>query len=141
VRVDREEQDMHKWKSILGPLLLVIALGAAWPVLSAMRAGELGLAPALATCDGKSTYKYVATWTNSVKSPNFQVNTGNKCKLGGNICGVSNKVCYATCTPQGKCTAQMNGCQIGKGSPWIQVTATNGTLYQRKTAAAPSKCN
>lgn len=120
--------------------LLVIGLliaGSAWAV---MRAGNVGLTQGPATCDGpKHTYSYMAVWR-AGPGARFQVNSGNQCALGGTVCGVSTKGCSTSCAAKGVCTAKLNACVIGKGSPWVRVVSLDGSVYQQITAAPPGKC-
>ena len=120
---------------------LALCLGFAGLAGAAVPRVDLGLTQGTPSCDtAKATYKYVITWTARGTSRQYQVNSGNQCHLGGQVCGISNKACYATCSADGACRAEVNACQIGRGSPWIQVYATDYSGYQRITAPATSKC-
>jgi hypothetical protein len=100
---------------------------------------NLGLTQQLSICDGKATYGYAALW-NGAPGVRFQVNSGNQCKLAGAVCGISSRTCYSTCDANGQCSAQLSACQVGRGSPWVKVTAMDGTVFQQITAMAPSRC-
>lgn len=130
---------MKRWRWGLGALCLGLVLGGG-PAVAAVPRVDLGLAQSQSMCDGKATYKYVVMWTARGKSREYQLNSGNKCQLAGRVCGISTKSCYTQCSAGGDCRAEVVGCQIGRGAPWIQAYATDGSGYQRITAAAPGKC-
>ena len=131
---------MRIWKPTLALLLLSLALAA--PVIAKLVNANLGLTPSGTSCDGtKGTYTYTATWKTSPASRGFQVNTGNQCAIGASICGISTRSCEVMCTATGACSATLRACVIGKGAQWIQVTASDGTVYQKVAAAAPGKCS
>ncbi len=124
-------------RSALIGMLCLLAAGQAAAVL---RSANLGLSQGPATCDGpKGSYTYAATWR-AGPAAGFTVHTGNQCALGGRICGISTKDCAVRCSAQGSCSARLNACVIGKGSPWVKVVAQDGSVYQQITAAPPGKC-
>jgi hypothetical protein len=137
-----KESTMKTWKPKFALLLmLLLGLTLAAPAIAKLVSANLGLTPGGTTCDGpKGTYMYTATWKTSPTSRGFQVSTGNQCAIGGSICGISTQSCPVTCTATGACSAALRACVIGKGAQWIQVTATDGTVYQKVAAAAPGKC-
>lgn len=133
---------MKPWKAVASLLLLCLGVAMIVPANAKLVAANLGLKPVGTNCDGpKSTYMYTATWQTSPTSRGFQVSTGNQCAIGGTVCGISTKSCQVTCTAAGACSAELRVCAIGKGAQWVQVTATDGTVYQKVAAAAPGKCS
>ncbi|MCB1938300.1 MAG: hypothetical protein KDF24_13495 [Rhodocyclaceae bacterium] len=129
---------MKPWR--IGMLCLTVAMGVAGPVVAAVPRVNLGMTQSLSTCDGKGTYRYVVTWRAWGASRHYQINSGNQCHLAGQVCGISNKACYTQCSASGDCRAEVNACQAGRGSPWVQAYSTDGSGYQRITAMAPSRC-
>lgn len=131
---------MKHWRWGLGALCLGVALGGSGLATAAVPRVDLGMAQSQSICAGTAIYTYVVTWKARGKSREYQLNSGNKCQLAGRVCGISTKTCYTQCSAGGDCRAEVVGCQIGRGSPWIQAYATDGSGYQRITAPAPGKC-
>ncbi|HQU88800.1 hypothetical protein [Denitromonas sp.] len=131
---------MKHWRRGIGALCLGLSLVVSAPASAAVPRVDLGLAQSQSICDGKATYKYVVSWKARGGSREYQVNSGNKCQLAGRICGISSKTCYTQCSASGDCRAEVGACQVGRGAPWIQAYATDGSGYQRITALAPSRC-
>lgn len=133
---------MRVGKSILSLLLLCLGLALVLPASAKLVAANLGLKPVGTNCDGpKGTYMYTATWQTAPNSRGFQVSTGNQCAIGGTVCGISTRSCPVACSATGACNAQLRACTIGRGAQWVQVTASDGTVYQKVAAVAPGKCS
>ena len=93
-----------------------------------------------ADAKGAPGFTYTVTWSSPSTTPvKHYVNTGNKCKLGGNACGTSNQACEVGCA--GACSAKLDSCPFGIAS-WVQVgTADRGLISKRVAAPGPkSKC-
>ena len=127
------------YRTLLGVAFVAAALLATYGAAARLTKANLSLTQELSICDGKGTYGYVANW-HAARGAKFQVNSGNQCQLAGSVCGISSKTCYATCGVDGQCIAKLSACQVGRGSPWVKVTAMDGTVYQQITAVAPSRC-
>lgn len=131
---------MKRWRWGLGALCLGLVFGGG-PATAAVPRVDLGLVQSLSMCDGGvGTYKYVITWKARGTGGRYQINSGNQCRLAGQVCGISSKTCYAQCAAGGDCRAEVAACQIGRGSPWIQAYGMDGSGYQRITAPAPGRC-
>ncbi|MFV0663472.1 hypothetical protein [Denitromonas sp.] len=130
---------MKRWRWGLGALCLSLVLGGG-PAVAAVPRVDLGLTQSQSRCDGRATYKYVITWKARGTGRQYQINSGNQCRLAGQVCGISSKTCYAQCGAGGDCRAEVVGCLIGRGSPWIQAYGMDGSGYQRIAAPAPGKC-
>jgi hypothetical protein len=119
-------------------LAVVLAAGSAAAVY---RKADLGLTQQGATCDGKGTYGYTATWKGVTGATSHGINTGNQCTLNGAVCGISNQACYAAnCAAGATCSVTLKHCIAGKGAPWVGVTAAGAQLYQRISASGPGNC-
>lgn len=115
---------------IRASVFFVLAVTLLSPAFAAYRVTDLSLTNQLPQCDGASTYGYQISWQDRSRTKEYQINTGNQCWMGNTICGISNKECKAVCTA-GVCAAELQGCQYGRGSPWVQVTALQAPEYQR----------
>ncbi|MEP7301011.1 MAG: hypothetical protein ABI699_05735 [Caldimonas sp.] len=118
---------------LLGALLFA---GTAWAVLAR---ADLGLQHAGTSCDGKGSYRYTASWR-AQPNATFQVNSGNQCKVGGTVCGISTTGCTTRCSKSGVCKAEMQQCLVGRGGAWGRVMATDRSVYQQINAVPPGKC-
>lgn len=129
---------MTRCNWVLGVLLIGASLLFV-PVSAKQTKADLGLTQGPTICDGKQTYRYLATWKARPGSLSYQVATGNQCKFNGITCGISSKTCPVKCTADGGCSAQLTQCQIGHGSPWVRVGAIDYTVYQQIPAYAASE--
>ena len=131
---------MCRFAPVLFGLLLVCAgAGAA--------AAELQIAVGPRDCDkthtdakGRPAFTYAVTWPSGSATPDtFLVNTGNQCRLGQAVCGVSNDACRVVCA--GQCSATLVACPFGTAA-WVQVGNQARTLVSRRVSAAgpASKC-
>lgn len=131
---------MNRSKVLFGVIFICAVLAAGGPALAKLVVANLGLAEGPASCDGPGTFTYTATWNNPSKATSFAVQTGDQCKLGATVCGISSKSCVASCKPGGACSASMSKCLIGKGAAWVRVVSGDGTVYQQIKAGPPSRC-
>lgn len=89
---------------------------------------------------GRPAFTYAVTWPSGSATPDtFHVNTGNQCRLGQAVCGVSNDACRVVCA--GQCSATLVACPFGTAA-WVQVGNQARTLVSRRVSAAgpASKC-
>jgi hypothetical protein len=109
------------------------------PASAVVKRADLGLAQSAPACTGKGLYGYDLRWRAGPRA-SFQVNSGNGCQMSGVECSISGKGCVVDCSPQGVCTAAVARCVIGKGAPWIRVTARDRSVFQQITAPGPGRC-
>ncbi|MCU0919982.1 MAG: hypothetical protein MUF16_06555 [Burkholderiaceae bacterium] len=124
----------------LAPLLGLACLMAAGAATAALRPANLGLAANSTACSGPGSYGYQASWRGG-PGAGFTVHTGNQCVQGAAICGISTRLCAVKCNAQGACSVGLTQCLAGKGGPWLQVVAVDGSGYQRIATPAPGRCN
>jgi hypothetical protein len=128
-------------RAVLELALLAAALAglAASPASAVVKRADLGLTQNAAACTGTGAYGYDLRWRAGPRA-SFLVNSGNGCRMGGVDCSISGKGCVVDCSPQGVCTAAVARCVIGKGAPWIRVTARDRSVFQQIAAPSPGRC-
>lgn len=136
---------MNRWKWLLASLPLMAGLASAPPAHAKVPTVVTNLLqeqPAM--CDGRGTYGYKATWdpviVNGKPWTNYVVATGNVCQLsGGQVCSLQ-RGCQISCGDKGRCSVQLNHCQIGHGASWVGVTPYGAGSQLRHVAPPPSRC-
>ena len=107
-------------------LFAVATLGMVGITSAKSYVDDFGLKPTVTDCDGRNTYKYIATWKGRVEVTSWAVRTANCQQVG-----------RAVCDAAGQCSATANACVDGPA--WVQVVGTVGrdTRWQRVVAPWP----